>query len=264
MSTAVADGTSTHQFGVLLNNSNTTTGEMAFSEFYGHEQDTNYRFYYLDSGGATNYNIAGAREIEIITTSTGVIPITHKDIVTTAITTGAYFNGKKQVSNLVVTALDGDVLRGCASSEVAINNRDFVSGNAITVASLPIKTEAVGRGVGVSIELVLTWYSDTTLDYATTIVERYIIDIAALQRFSSTTTLSNVTQVSTLTTSSGSVLISTVTPSVVLDTSTADSVIANIVVTPTSTGTISNKVSVIAKASGSGLNNGKTPLLSYV
>jgi hypothetical protein len=210
MSTCVADGTSTHQFGILLNNKNTTAGVLSISGFYGHENDTNYRLYYLDSGGSMRYNISVAREIEVITTSTGTVPISYSNVIFAAISTGAYFNNELESSSLITTAPDGDIVRGAASSEACINNTSFTTGQTLTIASLPIRTEAAGRASVVSVELVLTWYSNVSASgAATAIVERYIIDIAALQRFSSSTEVnSNVTQVSTLTTSSGGVLLS--------------------------------------------------------
>lgn len=266
MATAVSDGTSTHQFGVLLYNSASAISHVVISNFFGHESSNNYRFYYLDSSGSLSYTIKNAREIEIITTSTGTIPIRLEDVEIYSISSGAFFDQKQTLNTLEISG--GDLITTSALSTTKMADAiQFDNGDTVNLVTVELRTAGQNRGSNATIDISVFYYGSTGAGNSTSAdSETFRINLVCIQRFSgSCSTASSVTSIDTVTVNSGGNLITTAAPTVTFDTTDPTTILAHIRVAPASTGTnANNQISTSFTVSGAGMLAGRAPAISNI
>jgi len=262
MNTCVADGTSTHQFGTLLRNSSASLSSITLSNCFGHESTTNYRMYYMEAGSAnSSFIIKNARQIEIITTEVGTIPVKHEDVALPSISNGAYFRNSGYFNGLQLTNKQESISGNEGTLKITEVPKaiQFNNGQTINLASIRMRTDGQNRGSVGTVDLTVYYYGSVAAGgFTNARVETYRVSLAVIQRYgSSVSSNSSITLLDSVHTFSGSTPITSATPTITFDTTDPTDVVANIRVTPTSTGAdANNRVSVDIVASGCGMRSG--------
>jgi len=191
MPTAIADGTSTKRFGVLIYNDNTSLGSVSLRGFYGHESDTNYRFYYIDAGGSLNYELECARQIEILTQSTGPIPISAKNVRIFEVDSG-YPNQISESSELVIRQPNYKVGNNSPVFQQVQNGIiDWSNGDTINLAKVYMSTRGGGRAVTAIMDLSISYMArDGSAQPIEVILESYKTFLTVLQDSPTTVSVS--------------------------------------------------------------------------
>lgn len=258
MPTAVADGTSTERFGVLVYNDNSTVGSVSLRGFYGHESDTNYRFYYIDAGGSLKYELECARQIEIITQSTGGIPISVKNVGFFNVNSG--FPSQAVVSNgLVIRQPDYRTGNNSPFTQQIQNSViDWSNGDTINLAKIFMSTRGSGRAVSAVIDLSISYMArDGSAQPIEVILESYKAFLTVLQNSSTTVSVSaDFNLIGSDSNNSGGSLITTIAPTVTWDTSDPINAIAYVRISPTTTASFSRLSSFVSmNGTGFGARN---------
>lgn len=268
MDSCVADGTSTHQFGTLLYNESSPIGQVDINGFYGHEPDTNYRFYYLDGGGNLSYRIRTAREIEVITTSTGELPISTEGVRITSTNSG-YLDDSVDSYKVTVTA--DDKAQGTDSGTIVLRqaeNLQWDNGDTIKICDVEFNNGGQRGGSGASLDISIMYQGSVGLEgNHETIVDNYRISLAVPQRYTNSVTgNSDITQVSTVSAVDGSNVITPATPTVTWSYVAASfAPVASIRIAPTSLGAdIYNRVSVSIRCDSAGMVLGRPAVVNNI